>query len=138
MGLKLILFFCLFACRMTRGHEETSTSQARRKRGTSRETPTVNSLIAPMSIEKLRLFNHVLANIKLEVTDGPAAPTIAGADNVVYFTLEQFTTGLRFPIPSLVKQFLHFTRAPLVLIHSNVFQILMVCSVLNLLYQLGI
>ena len=35
IGLKLIPFFCLFACRMARGHEETSTSQAGRKRGTS-------------------------------------------------------------------------------------------------------
>ena len=25
-GLKLIPFFCLFACRMTRGHKETSTN----------------------------------------------------------------------------------------------------------------
>ena len=35
MGLKLILFLCLFACRMARGHEETSISQAGCKRGTS-------------------------------------------------------------------------------------------------------
>ena len=46
--------------------------------------------------------------------------------------------GLRFPILSLVKQFLYFTRAPPTLIHSNVFRILMGCSVLNLLYQLDI
>ena len=37
-----------------------------------------------------------------------------------------------------MKQFLHFTRAPPVLVHPNVFQILMGCSVLNLLYQLDI
>ena len=42
MGLKLTLFFFWFACRMARGHEETSTSQARRKRGIPRETPTVS------------------------------------------------------------------------------------------------
>ena len=35
MGLKLIPFFCLSAYRMARGHEETSTSQVGRKRGTS-------------------------------------------------------------------------------------------------------
>ena len=88
MGLKLILFFCLFSCRMARDHEETSTSQAKRKRGTSWETPIVNSLVAAMSVEKLRSFSQVLADIKLEVADGPAAPTIGGADNVVYFTRE--------------------------------------------------
>ena len=43
---------------------------------------------------------------------------------------------LHFPISSLVKQFLHFTRAPPTLIYSNVFRILMDCSVLNSLYQL--
>ena len=37
-----------------------------------------------------------------------------------------------------MKQFMHFTRAPLALIHSNVFRILMACYMLNLLYQLNI
>ena len=138
MGLKLIPFFCLFARRMARGHEETSTYQVSRKRGTLRETPTVSSLVAAMSIEELRSFSQVLANMRLEVVDNPVAPTIGGADNVVYFTHEQFAVGLRFLIPSLVKQFLHFTRAPLALIYPNVFWILMGCSVLNLLYQLDI
>ena len=49
-----------------------------------------------------------------------------------------YLAGLRFPISSLVKQFLHFTRAPLALIHPNIFRILMGCSVLNFLYQLDI
>ena len=39
---------------------------------------------------------------------------------------------------SLVKQFLHVTRAPPALVHPNVFMILMGCSVLNFLYQLDI
>ena len=37
-----------------------------------------------------------------------------------------------------MKQFLHFTRAPPILIHPNVFLILMGSSVLNSLYQLDI
>ena len=86
MGLKLIPFLCLFACRMTRGHEETSTCQAGRKRGNSWETPIVSSIVAAMSIEELRSLSQVPANIKLEVVDGPVAPTIGGADNAVYFT----------------------------------------------------
>ena len=123
---------------MARGHEETSISQAGRKRGTSRETLTVSSLVVVMSVEELRSFNQVPANIRLEVADRLDAPTIGGADNVVYFTNEKFFAGLVFPIPSLVKQFLHFTRAPPVLVHPNVFHILMGCSVLNLLYSLDI
>ena len=91
-----------------------------------------------MSIEELRSFSQVTADIRLEVADGTATPTIRGADNTVYFTWEHFATGLRFPISSLVKQFLHFTKAPLTLTHSNVFQILMGYSMLKLLYQLDI
>ena len=91
-----------------------------------------------MSIVELRSFSQVPVNIRLEVADGIAALTIGKANNAIYFTREQFVAGLRFLIPSLVKQFLHFTRAPLALIHSNVFRILMDCSVLNLLYQLHI
>ena len=49
-----------------------------------------------------------------------------------------FTAGLRFPVSSLVKQFQHDSRAPLVLIHPNVIRILMASSVLNLLYRLDI
>ena len=45
---------------------------------------------------------------------------------------------LCLPIPSLVKQFLHFTRAPLAFIHPNVFWILMGCIVLNSIYKLDI
>ena len=39
-----------------RGHEEASTSQAGRKRGTPRESPTASSLVAAMSVEELRSF----------------------------------------------------------------------------------
>ena len=123
---------------MERGHEEASTSRAGHKRGTPRETSTVSSLVAAMPVEELRSFSQVLAVIRLEVLDGMATPTIGGVDNVIYFTREQFAVGLRFPIPSLVKRFLHFARAPLALIHPNVFWILMGCSVLNFLYQLDI
>ena len=91
-----------------------------------------------MSMEDLRSFSQVPTDIRLEVANGPVAPTIGGADNAVYFTRDQFDTGLRFPISSLVKQFLHFTKAPPALIHSNIFQIPIGCSVLSLLYQLDI
>ena len=74
----------------------------------------------------------------LELSDGSAFSTVGQADNAIYFTLEQFVARLHFPVLSLVKQFLHITRAPPALIHPNVFRILMGCSVLNFLYQLDI
>ena len=113
---------------MVRDHEVTSTSQTKCKRGTPWEMATISSLVTAMSIEELRSFNEVPANIRLEEENSPVAPTIVGVDNAIYFTHEQFVAGLRFPIPSLVKKFLHFTRASLVLIHSNVFRILMGCD----------
>ena len=58
--------------------------------------------------------------------------------NTVFFTREQLAVGLRFPVPSLVNQFLHCTRAPPALIHTNVNRILTGCCVLNLLYQLDL
>ena len=123
---------------MARGHGETSTSQAGRKRGTPRETPTVRSLVVAMSVEDLRSFRQVSAAIRLEVSYGMATSTMRATYNVVYCTRERFIVGLCLTIPSLVKQFLHFTRAPPALVHPNVFQILMGCSMLNLLYQLDI
>ena len=106
--------------------------------GTPWETPTASSLVAAMSAEDLRSFRQVPVAIRLEMSDGVATSTTGAANNVVYFTREKFTTGLCLHVPSLVKRFLHFTRAPLALVHPNVFRILMGCSVLNFLYQLDI
>ena len=53
-----------------------------------------------------------------------------------FFTREQLGARLCFPVPALIKKFLHFTWAPSALIHPNTIRILTGCSVLNLLYQL--
>ena len=87
-----------------------------------------------MSAEELRLYSQIPTEISLETSDGSVTSTFGEADNAVYFTQEQFAAGLRLLIPSLVKQFMHFTRAPLALVHLNAFQILMGCSVLDSLY----
>ena len=123
---------------MARGEKETSTSGVGRRRGGPRESPTASSLVVAMSMEELRSFCQVLTNISLELLDGAAVSIVGWADNNVYFTREQFVVGLHFPISSLVKLFLHFTRAPLVLINPNVFRIVVGCNVLNSLYQLAI
>ena len=123
---------------MARGHEEASTSQAGRKRGTPWETPMVSSLVAAMSVEDLRPFIQVPSPIRFKVSNDTTSSTMGAADNAVYFTREQFFAGLCLPVCSLVKQFLHFTRAPPAFVHPNVFQILMSCSMLNFLYQLDI
>ena len=119
---------------MTRGHEKVLPSQTGCRKGTPWETPTASSLVAAMSAKELKLYSQIPVEIGLETLDGANTST----NNVVYFTREQFTIGLLLPVPSLVKQFLHFTRAPPALIHPNAFRILMGCNVLNSLYQLDI
>ena len=55
-----------------------------------------------------------------------------------FFTQEHLAAGLRFPMPAIVKKFLHFTKASSALVHPNTIRILTGCSVLNLLYQLDL
>ena len=58
--------------------------------------------------------------------------------NAIYFTKEQFNAGLRFPLPSLFKQFLHYTQIPPTYIHPNIVRVLMGCSILNMLFNLDL
>ena len=83
-----LFFFFFFACRMEIGHEEVSTSQVKRKRGTHREKPTASSLVAAMYVEELRLYNQIPIEISLETLDSVATSTIGEASNSVYFTRE--------------------------------------------------
>ena len=62
-----------------------------------------------MSVEELRLYNQISTKINLKTLDGTTTETIGEVENPVYFTSEQFAARLRLPVPSLVKQFLHFT-----------------------------
>ena len=84
--LLLFIYFFLLACRMERCHEEVSTSQFGRRRGTPQETPTASSLVAAMSAEELWLYSQILIEISLETSDNTTTTTIREAENVVYFT----------------------------------------------------
>ena len=123
---------------MARGQEATSTSQAGRKRGYIRGTPSASSIISPLTMEELRAYFDVPDNIDLKLMEEPDESTLGGEYNAVFFTREHLAAGLRFPVPALVKQFLHFTRALLALVHPNTIWILTGCSALNLLYQLDL
>ena len=100
--------------------------------------PSTSSIIFSLSMEELRAYCEILDNIDVVLSDGPAKNTMGEEYNAMFFTREQLAAGLRFPKPPLVKQFLHFTRAPPALIHPNVIRILIGCCVLNLLYQLDL
>ena len=57
---------------MARGQEETSTSQARRRRGLGRDMPSASSINSSMSMEELRSYCQIPDNIDFELQDGSA------------------------------------------------------------------
>ena len=56
----------------------------------------------------------------------------------ITFSKEQFNAGLRFILPVLFKEFLHFTQIPPAFIHPNTIRVLMGCSILNMLFNLDL
>ena len=119
---------------MVRGREETSTSG--RPGGRPRVKPSASNVIASLTMEELKVYYEGPANIDLRLMERANDSTPSGEHNGVFFTRQHLAAGLRFPIPVIVKQFLHFTRAPSTLIHPNVICILIDNCVLNHLYQL--
>ena len=103
-----------------------------------RAAASASSIISSLMIEELMDYCEVLYNIDLRLMERADESTLGGKHNGVFFTREHLVAGLRFPVPTLVKQFLHFTRAPPALIHPNVIRILIGCCVLNHLYQLDL
>ena len=120
---------------MARGQEETSTSQARRRQGPIQKPPSASSIISSLSMDEVRSYCQIPKDIDFELSEGPTESTMGNKYNAVFFTREQLVAGLRFPVSSPVKQFLHFTKAPPAYIHLNVIRILTGRCVLNLLYQ---
>ena len=76
--------------------------------------------------------------VSVELADEEAVSTENNEDHVIFFSKEQFNAGLRFPLPSLFKEFLHFTQIPPAYIHPNMVRVLMGCSILNMLFNLDL
>ena len=121
---------------MVRGREETSTSG--RPGGRPQAKPFASNIIASMTMEEIKVHCEVPDNIDLRLMERADESTLGGEHNGVFFTREHLAVGLRFPVPAIIKQFLHFTQAPSALIHPNVIRILIGCCVLNHLYQLDL
>ena len=56
-------------------------------------------------------YCEVLDNIDLKLMERTDESTLGGEHNGVFFNREHLAVGLHFPVPALVKQYLHFTRA---------------------------
>ena len=121
---------------MARGREETSTSGS--PGGRLWATPSTSSIISSLKMEELMAYYELPDNINLRLMERTDESTLGGEHNGVFFTRGHLAAGLRFPVPALFKQFLHFTLAPPALIHPNVISILIRCCVLNHLYQLDL
>ncbi|RVX17226.1 hypothetical protein CK203_003322 [Vitis vinifera] len=59
--------------------------------------------------ERFLIPHDVLIDL---VNEEAAMPTEKGGKNAILFTKEQFNAGLRFPLPALFKEFLHFSQFP--------------------------
>ena len=84
------------------------------------------------------MYCEVPDNIDLRLMERANDSTLGREHNGVFFTHEHLAAGLHFPVSTIVKQFLHFTRAPPALVHPNVIRILIGSCVLNHLYQLDL
>ena len=88
---------------MKRGQEATSTRQAGHERRPTQGMPSASSIISSLTMEELRADCDVPANIDLKLVEELDESTLGGEHNVVFFTREHFTAGLRFPVPAIVK-----------------------------------
>ena len=95
---------------------------------------SVDKLSVTEFCERFYIPNGVL----VELMDGEAMSTEKAEDHAIVFSKEQFNAGLRFPLPSLFKEFLHFTQIPPAYIHPNIVRVLMGCSILNMLFNLDL
>ena len=89
---------------MTRGEEETSTSQAGRKRRPARGTRSASSIVSSLTMEEFRTYCEIPDNIDLKLMEKPDESTLGGEHNSVFFTREQLTAGLCFPVPAVTPR----------------------------------
>ena len=99
---------------------------------------SASHIVSSLTMEELRTYCEIPDDIDLKLMDKSDESTLGGEHNAMFFTREQLAVGLHFPVPALVKQFLHFTRVPPTLVHPNIIRILTGCSIVNFLYQLGL
>ncbi|RVW37161.1 hypothetical protein CK203_111743 [Vitis vinifera] len=91
-----------------------------------------------LSVKEFRELFCIPNGVSVELTDGEAVSTENNEDHAIFFSKEQFNAGLRFPLPSLFNEFLHFSQIPPTYIHPNMVRVLMGCSILNMLFNLDL
>ena len=69
----------------------------------------VEKSVDKLSMKEFRERFCIPNGVPVELTDGAAVSIEKSEDNAIFFTKEQFNAVLRFPLSSLVKEFIHFT-----------------------------
>ena len=75
----------------------------------SSEGARVEKSVDKLSVKEFRECFCIPNGVLLEFLDGEAVSTEKAEGNAISFAKEQFNAGLRFPLPPLFKEFLHFT-----------------------------
>lgn len=105
------------------------------------QSPAHPLSIKPTELLREREFRehfHIPNGVSVQLLEDGPVPVENSGDNTIYFTKENFNTGLCFLLPSLFKQFLHYMRIPLFFLHPNMIRVLMGCSILDMLFHLDL
>lgn len=91
-----------------------------------------------LSESEFRECFHIPNDISMHLVDDAPTSTKKESPNAIFFKKEQFNAGLRLPLPSFFKQFLHFTKIPSTFIHPNTVRVLMGCNILDMPFHLNL
>ncbi|RVW49469.1 hypothetical protein CK203_111151 [Vitis vinifera] len=112
---------------------------AKKTVSSSRASEVRGKAIDKLDAKEFRERFCIPNNVAIELLNGRVlVPSEKAEEKTIIFSKEQFNAGLRFPLPALFKEFLHFTKIPPVFIHPNIVRVLMGCSIINMLYNLDL
>ena len=147
MGLGLcflLLAFChagsvsTLLSRMSANKEATSSSSSGQSGKVASGDVHAEKSVDKLNVREFRERFCISNGVSVQLVEGEAMSTEKSEDNAIIFTKEQFNARLRFPLPSLFKEFLHFTQIPPAYIHPNMVWVLMGCSILSMLFNLDL
>ncbi|RVW68691.1 hypothetical protein CK203_056072 [Vitis vinifera] len=94
---------------------------AKKTVSSSRASEVRGKAIDKLDAKEFRERFCIPNNVAIELLNGRVlVPSEKAEEKTIIFSKEQFNAGLRFPLPALFKEFLHFTQIPPVFIHPNI------------------
>ncbi|RVW59279.1 hypothetical protein CK203_113065 [Vitis vinifera] len=124
--------------KMSANKDTTSSSAAGQSGKDASEEVYAEKSVDKLNVREFYERFYIPNGVSIYLVDGEALSIEKSVNNAIYFTKEQFNVGLRFPLPSLFKEFFHFTQIPPAYIHPNMVRVLMGCSILSVLFDLDL